>query len=145
MGDAQQTDLSPYERMAILRDETDRCQKELTSLIRQISVIRDSIARRKYLWSLSPEYYKEMPPPEGAKELPELEKRRILLVSVVQRLTQESSAIDAILQNQPSPQPQPAAPNPPAGRQQAPAAPKKTRFASFDDFASQNPRNRRTQ
>jgi len=140
VGEALQPDLSPYEKLAILRDEIDQTQKQLSSVTRNINTVREGMGKRKYLWSLYPEYYKELPPPEGAKELPNLEKRRRILEQLEERLQNEKNGIEALLQGREAPQVQQAVPprQAPSPRQQPQQAPpgqqRRAKFAAFDEF-----------
>jgi hypothetical protein len=128
VGDTAQQELTPFEKLALLRDELEARGKELTAIDRRIHAIRDAMTRRKYLWSIYPEFYKEMPPPESAKELPAaLEKKRVL-ETLISRLNAEIANIEMSLKSTAGPQDQQAGRQAPSG--------KKARFASFDQFSS---------
>ncbi|HHN47237.1 MAG TPA: hypothetical protein ENN09_07330 [Planctomycetes bacterium] len=129
----EQQEFSPYEKLAILREEMDQRNKELTALERQINSIREIMSRRKYLWSLYPEFYKEMPPPEGARELPGLLERRRTLTTLVERLNGERASLEANMRSAQAAAPQ----QPQQSSPQRPQQQRRARFASFDDFSQQ--------
>jgi hypothetical protein len=122
--------MSAYEKLAILRDEIEQRNKELSSLDRSIDAIRETMNKRKYLWTLYPEFYKEIPPPEGAKELPGYLERKRVLETLLGKLNEEKYNLEMALKGGavvPA-QAQDAAPQQQPGR--------KARFASFEEFGS---------
>ena len=130
MGETSQQGLSAFEKLAILRDEIELRNKELSSLERAISTVRESMNKRKYLWTLYPDFYKEIPPPEGAKDLPgQLERKRVV-ETLLGKLNEEKYNIEIAMKGSDA-APAQAQDAPP---QQQPG--RKARFASFEDPGS---------
>ena len=119
-------ELTPYEKLAILREEIETWSKEQQSIERRIRDLKQELERRKFLWSIFPDFYRNLPPPEGAKELPELEQKKAMLDDLLSKLRSAQAQIEA----NPPPPGSTAAPQPPP----RPASQRRHRFASFDDF-----------
>ena len=128
MGEVPEVSLTNFEKLAVIREELDARVKDLKQLERQIDDIRRALERRKFLWSICPEYYKGQPPPEGAKDLQSLQQQKARLDAVLSLLRKAQTDIEAAVGGQaPAAQPgrQPSAP---------PGAPpiRRHRLASFD-------------
>lgn len=130
MGETPQQGMSAYEKLGILRDEIEQRNKELSSLDRSISAVRETMNKRKYLWSLYPEFYKEIPPPEGAKELPGHIERKRVLETLLGKLNEEKYNLEMSVKGATAASAQ-AQDN---AAQQQPG--RKARFASFEEFGS---------
>lgn len=120
MPDAANAHLTVFEKIAILREEIEERAGALDRLERRIRELRSALERRKFLWSISPDFYKNQPPPEGAKDLANLEAERAQLADLAARLQKALEALAASL--------------PSAGVPQAAGGtPRRHRFASFDE------------
>ena len=128
MGEVPEASLTNFEKLAIIREELDARLKDLKQLERQIDDIRRALERRKFLWSVCPEYYKGQPPPEGTKDLQSLQQHKARLEAVLELLRKAQADIEAVVAGQ--------APAAQQGHQPsaAPGAPpiRRHRLASFD-------------
>ncbi len=125
-----QVELSPFEKLQILRSELDDRQKELAGLEAEIRSKLQVSQTQRYLESLSPYYAAN--PREGLasrEEVEAMEARRVQLHELIRNI---EATIPMLLQSK----------GQDAGRQAAPAAApaapgpvRKARFDSFDDFA----------
>ncbi|MFW5857185.1 MAG: hypothetical protein ACOCX4_04835 [Planctomycetota bacterium] len=121
--------LSPFEKIQVLRDEKEARQEELTKLE---STIRDKLREievHRYLESLSPYYtmtVKELPTTE---EIDELENRRTLLAELITSIERE---MPALLEATDKGGTAPATPPPPAADAPAPSREGAPRKAKFD-------------
>ena len=120
-------ELSPFEKLQILRQELEDRQKEKTEIEAEIRAKLQLIETQRYLESLSPYYAAN--PQEGLpsrEEVEALETRRIQLHELVQNI---EATIPVLLDNSkgspPAAAPAPATPAGPA---------RKVKFDSFDDF-----------
>jgi len=121
--------LSPFEKIQVLRDEKEARQEELAKLE---STIRDKLREievHRYLESLSPYYTmtaKELPTTE---DIDELENRRTLLAELITSIERE---IPALLEATDKGGAATATPPPPAAEAPAPSREGAPRKAKFD-------------
>ena len=125
--DRIQMQLSPFEKMAILRVESEQRAEELKAMEVEIRDKLFQIETQRYLEALSP-YYAAHPPQKlpTQEEIETLEQRRNQLQEVLKII---EAALPGLLQAGGMPPPPAAATSPPASGQA-----RKVKFDSFDDF-----------
>ena len=121
-------ELSPFEKIEILRSEIEDLEEKLRQTEAKLRSIHFEVERLRYLASLAKPYAKS-PAPDGYSDIEELETKRKEMISTLKALKAALPQAEAAASGK----------APPAARREGPAAgaaQKRRGFQSFDDFRS---------
>ena len=124
--------LSKFEQLEILRGEIELREGELKTAEKQIKDCMFELERQRFLQGVHA-VFQQLPPPEHAANLPQLNANRQVLADAIETM----QAMMKQLEGETVGQAAPASRNPgmrPGPAQPQGAAPRRAKFDSFDDF-----------
>jgi hypothetical protein len=128
--------LSKFEQLEILRGEIELREGELKHVDKQIKDCMFELERQRFLQGIHA-VFQQLPPPEHAATLPQLNANRQVLADAIEAMLAMQKQLEAETSGQAAPpsrnpglRPGPAAAQPAGGA----GAPRRAKFDSFDDF-----------